>query len=388
MRLTLAPLRDVERVVALMETPLTPWDNERFGLPVFQAAGLRTQVWDLSPLLRPGLDAADALPATRVATLDAFRREIAALPARRTLVLSFLSYGMRTWACFRALSRANLPYAVVWAPHVLPADHARESPWHRLRRLRPRPLAEHLFSLIRPSLIGVAPPRLVLAACGSNGLVQSERFGPATEVVPAHMHDYDIYLACRNRPTAGFDRPTAVFLDEYLPFHPDYERHGRPPDASPEEYFPSLNRFFATLEMRLGLRVVVAAHPRSQYEHTSVFAGRSIVKGRTAELVRAADLVLAHASTSVNFAVLFAKPIVFISSDALDRSPMRGYIHMLAEELSRPLVNVDHAAPDAIAGLSRDVAEPRYAAFVDRYLKVKGTSDKPCWQLLVDRLKG
>ncbi len=363
-----------------------PRDSERFGLPVFQAAGFKTEVWDLSPMLKLDAEDAETLPSKHVPSMATFRCKLAALPRTRTLVLSFLSYGMKTWPYFRALSRAQVPYAVFWSAFVT-NQNRQESLWTRLRRLRLRPLVEHAFSLIKPSLLGIAPPRLLFAAGGSNTLQVLGQTDGRTEVVRTHMHDYDIYLECRGHST-GFDRQTAVFIDDYLPFHPDFHRHGVPPFVSPEEYFPALNSFFDTLEKQRGLQVVIAAHPRSCDGYEKTFQGRPLIKGRTAALVRDANLVLTHASTATSFALLFLKPLFFLTSDAMNRSTLGGEIRSFAEELGQPLCNIDHINPNEIGKMDIKASEPSYTRFIERNLKAKGTADKPCWQLLVDRIKG
>ena len=105
----------------------------------------------------------------------------------------------------------------------------------------------------------------------------------------------------------------------------------------PERYFSSLNVYFARLEAVLGIRVVIAAHPKANYQATR-FDGRTIIAGRTPELVRDADLVISHHSTSISYAVLAEKPIVFVyTSDmkvAYDQTIM-AYLFELGVVLER-----------------------------------------------------
>ena len=106
-----------------------------------------------------------------------------------------------------------------------------------------------------------------------------------------------------------------VFLDINLPYHSDLAFCGRP-QIDPVAYYRSLNRFFGLLEREYGIEVIIAAHPRADYDRTT-FEGRQIFRLVTAELVRDAEFVLSHTSTAMSYAVLNAKPLIFIYTDAM-----------------------------------------------------------------------
>ena len=68
--------------------------------------------------------------------------------------------------------------------------------------------------------------------------------GVNTKKIWLHLLDYDIYLKYREEgPDLTLGR-YAVFLDEYIPFHPDYQSMGVEPPASADEYYPKLWYFF------------------------------------------------------------------------------------------------------------------------------------------------
>ncbi|MEA5088413.1 hypothetical protein [Solidesulfovibrio sp.] len=381
-------LHGVDTLVILTEYPWGQRDYERFGVPVFLANGLSTEVWDLTSLARSDMAACpSSLPARRIASLAELRRALSSLPAGRVLLLSFIAASVQTWPILRTLSRTRLPYLVIKSAFMSSIPPQLTNLWRRIVSLRPQPILDHLFSLFNPRLLGIAPPRFAFVAGGSQARKLAAHYGPDTEILCAHTLDYDIYLQCRDLPRNGTGS-TAVFLDGYLPYHPDCQRLGVAPYVTAEQYYPLLNRFFEALERRSGLRVVIAAHPRSHYEeHEECFPGREIVKGRTAELVRDAGLVMLHASTAVNFAVLFNKPMLFLTSDALAPTPWGRYTQSVAAELDQTPLNMDAPLPDVLPSLDMHAIRPAYARYRDRYVKTKGTADKPSWQFLVDHLR-
>ncbi|TAL09724.1 MAG: hypothetical protein EPO02_09505 [Nitrospirae bacterium] len=196
-----------------------------------------------------------------------------------------------------------------------------------------------------------------------------------------------MYLNERDRPVSA-DAKLGVFLDEYLPFHPDYDRLGLTAFSSADAYYPALRRFFDFLEHEHVVRIVIAAHPHSRYEdHPDYFGGRLVVKGQTLELVRKAGFVIAHSSTALNFAVLFRKPVVFVTTDSLQQNQrVARSIRVMASWLGKTPINVD--APLGV-DWEREltVDEKAYARYREAYIKKAGSPDKPAWQIVADHLK-
>ena len=59
------------------------------------------------------------------------------------------------------------------------------------------------------------------------------------------------------------DRKYIVFIDAYMPFHPDFELTASG-HIDPEQYFKSVNNYLKRVEDKYGLPVVIAAHPSAQ----------------------------------------------------------------------------------------------------------------------------
>lgn len=140
--------------------------------------------------------------------------------------------------------------------------------------------------------------------------------------------------------------PYYVFLDIYLPYHPDLSRDGLR-SIEPTKYFDNLRVLFDDLEKKTGNKVVIAAHPKARY--TDEFGDRPSFYGKTPELVRGCSGVLSHHSAAINFAVLNQKPLVLIFSSEFTNASsanfllgnmydiMRGY----ASELGCDMINME-----------------------------------------------
>ena len=72
-------------------------------------------------------------------------------------------------------------------------------------------------------------------------------------------------------------------------------------DYNAQRYYRRLAECFSRIGKATGKKVVIA-HPRSDYgQHSDVLRNYTIFRFKTAELIKDADFVLAHFSTSISF---------------------------------------------------------------------------------------
>jgi hypothetical protein len=141
----------------------------------------------------------------------------------------------------------------------------------------------------------------------------SEKDFEATEIVKVNSDDYDSYLKIRKDPPF-IKEDYIMFLDEYLPLHPDTKLFNIK-NIKPEDYYPELCSFFDRVEQQFNMPIVIAAHPKAlRYKTEDFFGDRKVVFDKTANLAGKAHFVIAHDSTSINYPVAFGKKIHFISS--------------------------------------------------------------------------
>jgi hypothetical protein len=137
----------------------------------------------------------------------------------------------------------------------------------------------------------------------------------AKKVISFNLCDYDNYTNNKYTNKRLVTEKYAVFLDTNLPYQSDLALVGLPV-VSALPYFKSLNRFFDVLEKSYGLKVVIAAHPTSNYS-SELFNGREIYRMQSPELVKNAEFCIAHNSTAISYAVLNEKPMIFIFTEEM-----------------------------------------------------------------------
>ena len=142
-----------------------------------------------------------------------------------------------------------------------------------------------------------------------------QRYKKSIKNIPINSIDYEKYLNSLEVNENLVDEEYIVFLDDYLPAHPDLIILGLR-TVSSELYYNNINHFFRLLEKKMHAKVVVAAHPKSDYSDNP-FENRKIFKYKTIELVKNCKFVIAQSSTSISFAVLYNKPLLFIYDNQL-----------------------------------------------------------------------
>jgi hypothetical protein len=171
-----------------------------------------------------------------------------------------------------------------------------------------------------------------------------------SRTVKINHPDYDDYMKLKNQTNPSISQGRyAVFYDSYFPFHPDFKYlHKLTLDINVERYFDSMNQFFSDIEKRYDLEVIIAAHPISEYKESD-FCGRKIIKWRTCELTMGAQMIINQSSNSTSFAILANKPIIFITSDELEKCTyMSRYIAKLSKQLGKQKINIDNYNIDSL----------------------------------------
>ena len=150
------------------------------------------------------------------------------------------------------------------------------------------------------------PDFLVVNGTKSMAGIKSKK----TSVIKAHSFDYDFSITKKNFKL-NKKKKFLVFLDEDGPYHSDFIRLNIRPYVTAEKYFPVIDFGLSEIAKSLNLKIKIAAHPRSNYDVKQIKYKHSIIENKTFELIRDADVVVAHMSTAIQWAVVMKKPIIF-----------------------------------------------------------------------------
>jgi hypothetical protein len=352
--------------------------------------GAVVEYWDVVSLLREEHSESGAKDADYLRVLhryDELTQLLRQPENRNAWYIMLVNYGGQFTRVFRLLSKFDCRMLfIAWG--AMPARSAATR--RRIVAMMGRPLLYSKLAFYQLKAAAwrrlrlVKPFEIVFAA----GQVMLEGEQHALKVVPINLCDYDCYLRqkdCRKRQVQG---RYAVFLDINLPYHTDLEICGYA-RIEAAGYYRSVNRFFGLLEQQYGLKVVIAAHPKGDCD-AATFEGREAYRLVTADLVRHAEFVICHCSTAVSYAVLNAKPLVFIYTNGMLQAYRDNFmksVRCCADYLGAPLYNVDsvHEARQVVV---RDPDPSRYASYKYDFLTTRQTEHSSNGEILWRELSG
>jgi len=346
--------------------------------------GVTVEYWDVVSLVREehserGEQSPGYLRVLR--SFDDVERMLRLPENREALYVMLITYVARFARIFRLFSRYDCRM-LYFAWGALPHDAVYK--WRKMAAWLSTPYSCAMEIVNRTTAIALRKMKLVkpyqIAFVAGNALMAGDNH--AAKVVPINYFDYDHYVNTRKvagpRLVAG---PYVVFLDINLPHHSDLEFCGRP-RIDPLGYYLSLNRFFGELEREYRVEVVIAAHPRADHD-SATFEGRRVFRLVTADLVKDAEFVLSHTSTAMSYAVLNAKPLIFIYTDAMAAVYQRLFIREMrtyADYLDAPIYNVDQISSARQVAVRR-VNLRRYERYKYDFLTSRQSEDMPTQEI-------
>lgn len=178
-----------------------------------------------------------------------------------------------------------------------------------------------------------------------------------------------------------------LFLDDMLPNHPDYNTY-TPPKPSPtneDTYLRELNLFFKKVEDLTGFEVIIALHPKSSIKNwNQIFPNRKIFISSTLKLAKNCVCALAHESTSISYAVMFKKPIIFLSSDEIENSWI--YINIIgkANYLGAETINITKFNSNHKKINIHDYNSIAFNKYFDNFIKHPLSTGQSGWKSLLE----
>ena len=221
------------------------------------------------------------------------------------------------------------------------------------------------------------------------GVKSDKTRDPSIVKIWTHALDYDIFLEQNRVLNRDKNSGFCLYLDEYIPYHPDFKKIGidKKYSAIADSYYQKMNSFFDKIEKAYNLKVIIAAHPRAEYNKLGdVWNGRKIIFGKSIELVKDSDFCMMHASTSINFAILYKKPILFLSLKELE--PLYGsFIDSFSKEVANSKIFIDDEFDKKHIDNSLIIDDNMYDKYKENYIKKSGTPEKNSWQIFADFIK-
>lgn len=351
----------IKKVVYFSFMPITDFVIKKYYIKEVKDAGFQVEYWDLrkifpfSGVLNTYSDSMGV-----VVEFDSYsdlKKRIYQEDSRTTLYISQIAYNCDFYKLFRLFHKtksrvAAMTVGMLPIPDITNRTRWRVISWYRIQRFLLNKLTKYYLRL------NILDYYQVIFKVGN--LLESEAYpqmlidiSKASFVTDINSTDYDFSLEIQ-KDGKLIVSPFILFLDDYLPFHPDgaIESNKEGYNISPESHYAGLNRLFDSLEKKTNKKVVIAAHPKAErYRTHNYFNNRQVFFGKTNLLARDADLLLAFGSTTIGYATIYCKPIILLSSEdiRINLPFYYKFIEKMRDVLNVPIVSIDktlYALPD------------------------------------------
>lgn len=381
-------------------------NSEKYGIPRLRDKGFDTLAFDVSALLRNrafrlyrNIRQGKRNRVDAIASYEEFEERVSELSGHSVFIdylVGLSHFTLENEKIFRILEKYNAIYYVI-SGGALPPAFSGACKKRRFVRfgsvLGKLTDPRKVVSFISREIIqfmrnhsGIYPlPKKIFSGESELLLDYIRRHKKvADRVVPVHSLDYDVYLdfVAKLETTNTVDGDYVLFLDEGATDHPDFDVL-RMKGLEKDLYFSTLRTFFDRVERDIGLKVIVAAHPFSDYTtRKDAFGDRQIIGGQTVALVSRASLVIMHSTTAINFAILYNKPILFVKTQDMIEKGRSGIIDSMANSVGATAINIS----DNDVSFREHIAYPGeyYERYLYKYIKSRSVGDKSIWEIVAE----
>jgi hypothetical protein len=374
---------------------------KRYGVDILKDNGFEVLIFDFSPIVFPSLHNNIIHRIEKIVSEDYFlfydeKKAIQAIPklGEGCFVVIAGYYQLETFKIYRALSKANIPYAA-WQACVEPTGMGlfREpllmKLFLRFKRINLKQLKAFLYKPKLAPVFGIRAPDMCILS-GEKSLEfnrDAALVGEKTELLWSHAHDYDTYLDNLHKKEA--EENIAVFIEPPGPMHPWDELVYGGALWTIEQYYPSHCRFFDYVEQELNLKVVIAAHPKTDHtEYPEYFGKRHVIRNQLISLIKKSKLTMTHNSTALALVAVERKPVLILTNVAFEKDmSLSRSLKVTAASFGKTPIDVDQL-PYSIDWQRELLAdESVYSSYVQQYVKKADSEQLNSWQIFANRLK-
>ena len=382
-----------KQVVYLINSPLSSRDFDRFGIQKWISRGWNVKVFDITKFIKPefwmyvnGIQlSVDFDGLTIFDNIDEVLSILKSLENRVVFIdmidFSNIEHKIRVSAFRRGVLIRRESQTI-----PVPFSYYKAEVIWKLPKLIKQP-GILIAKIIKRIRIKRYTPnyRVVAGTISMVGINDKE-----SSIIKAHNLDYDFFIQEEEIDLSQNDS-YILFLDQHGGYHSDFVHDNVKQYVTPNNYYPAIDSGLSRMAESLGLNVKVAEHPRSFYKANQIKYKHPMIKGNTFKLIRKAEVVVAHDSTALNWAIVMKKPIIFATTDEIQNTPTSAehanFINNWAATLGKNVVNMDQISKINNWDPYLDVDEKIYEKYINTYITQIEKQKTMYWDVVIDRIE-
>jgi hypothetical protein len=205
---------------------------------------------------------------------------------------------------------------------------------------------------------------------------------PKNKITYSHSLDYNDFFKLKNSETP-IQKNYIVYLDQKYLDHPEID-FLKEPNYIEKNCYNYLKNFFENISIAQKKEVIFCAHPRAKNDDEYLQDFKNIKFNETAIYTKHADLVLAHDSISINYCIIFKKPLIIIIMPGMELSNKRDNLLSMGELLGCKVIDLKNFRTINLEE-TYEVDEAKYDLYIKKYIKIKG-DEIDSWEILSKEL--
>ncbi len=327
----------MNRVVIIEHDTLSMRLKECFCIEQLLSRGIEVEYWDLSQLIHPWIDIPFEIKEEyikKIKNIEQLKDALTGTNIEDTLFILEVGASYENRKIVSLLKKFDC-YCIKFHLHGnLIVERSFSQRMKSMLLKSPVKFAKHIFEgLYRRYILKFDYNAVASSAAHHN-----------PDVTINHP-DYEHFMTREQAPI--LDYPYIVFNDIYFPFHPDYTFSEEYKQVTSREYYRVLNLLFSHVEKKLGMPVVIAAHPKAKYEGQE-FEGRKIMSNKTCNLVKFAKFAITSESNSLSYLSMAKIPFIFVYPESYKGLRAFELIQNLAKYCNKPAHNISSCNLDNI----------------------------------------
>ena len=375
----------VKKVIFIAGTKFGLRDYKRFGIEIIESRGYEVELWDFISWIKPNYYKKYRLPdpidfdnikiftsrQETIKQLTSLNNENIVIDIFRIIELNKLKLSDNV--LIGTINLAKIPQLYTNKP--LSAS--------KLLFSNPLKLVNKITNYINRLMLNNFSYNFLITDGKRSESIHKEKSFKKSKIINAHSFDYDSFLKENKKPKNKIlDYNYAVFLDEAIFSHPDLDYLDIESAGKIEEvYYQELSNYFDKFEKEHNLEVIISLHPRLK-KHDK-FGKRKVYESNSINLVRNSNIVLLHASTSISFAILFYKPIVFLDSNNFNKD-FSNTIKTMSNSIKVEPINISTKYSSSASYFKFN--KENYDIYKSNYIKKSNTQEKLLWEIFCDYL--
>ena len=351
------------------------------------------EVWDLTNLLYPKLknQNSDNFSNNIIKTFSDSGKVIKKINVQEihTYFISSIIVNFKSYRIFKSISSNKFKYGCVgpYQTGLVPSLYTNQPFFLRNRNITlgdffTKILNKLFVNKLSFKIFDIKAADHFFMSGGDNVKVLGHHINDSTKLINIHSANYDFYLDNKN---LELKEDYILYIDQYFPFHPDFNFSQQKNTFEKNEFYENLRFFFDKIEKIYDTKVVISAHPRSNYQDKpGLFGNRRLIKNyNSSSAIFNARFVIVHTSNALDFAILYNKQMIFLTSSSFKNTWEGEVIDSYANLFNVESVDCKENFIDLSPYLTNINS---YKSYIHKYIKSDTSKNNKFWIQVSDNI--